>query len=217
MSVHFLIHHFINQTNSVTKDLQSIEINIIMSTRTLLKPIVRFITVLGLDSDRVPSVSELKTSYRERLHLHPDKAGVESTSQFQELTQAAHAVLEFLTANSNLQPEVNDDDDILGSLVQNNNLKYNKGSTSFDLPLDSVQAWLHEFGAELGLSKPLANSVNDIQFIKDSWSLDGDQPGVVTTFGKVMHSRNFLHVFYDLCYTKDSREDEEYQRGIQPT
>ena len=158
-----------------------------MSTRNILKPIVGFLSVLGLDTERVPSVTELRSAYRALLHLHPDKAGKDSTAKFQEITEAAQAVLEFLTLNTNLQPEVVDDDDILGSLVKENNLMFNNGSTSLDLPMDGVvvDAWMHEFGVELGHSKPLPNSVSDIQFIKDSWSLKDDSSSSLTTFGKV--------------------------------
>ena len=131
-----------------------------MSTRNILKPIVGFLSVLGLDTERVPSVTELRSAYRALLHLHPDKAGKDSTAKFQEITEAAQAVLEFLTLNTNLQPEVVDDDDILGSLVKENNLMFNNGSTSLDLPMDGVvvDAWMHEFGVELGHSIPLPHT-----------------------------------------------------------
>ena len=158
-----------------------------MSTRHVLKPIVGFLTVLGLETNRVPSVSEFRTAYRAKLYLHPDKAGEGSTAEFQKITEAADAVLKFLTANSNLQPEVEPeiDNDILIGLVKSNDLVYNGQSTTFMLSEDEVEAWMHKFEVELGRSKPLTNSTTDIQFIKESWSLDTEQSCPVTTFGSV--------------------------------
>ena len=115
-----------------------------MSTRNILKPIVGFLTVLGLDTDRIPSVSEYRSAYRAKLHLHPDKAGVESTSEFQKVTEAAEAVLDFVTANSK-PDDVNNDNDVLIRLVKSNDLAYKQQSISLILANGEVVAWMHEF------------------------------------------------------------------------
>ena len=156
-----------------------------MSARKLLKPIIPFLAVLGLETDRVPSVSEFRNAYKDLFYLHPDKAGEKSTGKFQEITEAADKVFEFLTANGNLQPEKMDDSDILGTLVKDNNLVYNKQSVCFDLTKESVDVWMEEFKSILGCSKPLPNSDSGIQFKKDNWSLDSESCSSVTTFGKI--------------------------------
>ena len=153
-----------------------------MSTRNLLKHIVGYLSVLGLDTDRVPSVSEFRKAYKDLFYLHPDKAGPESTGKFQEITEAAEIVFEFLTANGNLQPEKLDENDVLGTLVKENNLVYNKQSVCFDLTKETVDVWMQGFESILGRSKPLPSG---IQFKKDSWSLDSDSPSSVTTFGTI--------------------------------
>ena len=93
-----------------------------MSARNL-RSLGRFLTTLGLDTDKVPSVSEYRRAYRSLLHLHPDKAGDDTLSRFQEITEAAKEVFEFLTTNGNLKPEDISVDDIFGIFVQNNNLQ----------------------------------------------------------------------------------------------
>ena len=76
-----------------------------MSTRNL-RSLAKFLTTLGMDTDKVPSVSDFRKAYRSHLHLHPDKAGQDSTPKFQEITEAAKEVFEFLTTTGNLCHEV---------------------------------------------------------------------------------------------------------------
>ena len=160
-----------------------------MSARKLLKPIIPFLAVLGLETDRVPSVSEFRNAYKDLFYLHPDKAGDKSTGKFQEVTEAADKVFEFLTANGNLhlQPEKLDDSDMLGTLVKDNNLIYNKQSVCFNLTEETVEldVWMKEFESILGCSKPLPNSDSGIQFKKDNWSLESESCSSMTTFGKI--------------------------------
>ena len=67
------------------------------------KAVAVFLSVLGLETDRVPSIEEVKAAYKELYHLHPDKAGEESTARFQEITEAAKEVFEFLTTKGNVK------------------------------------------------------------------------------------------------------------------
>ena len=109
-----------------------------MSARNL-RSLGRFLTILGLETDKVPSVSNFRKAYKSLFHLHPDKAGPDSTAKFQEITEAAKEVFEFLTTNGNLKEEdISDDNDCLGILVRNNNLQFNKKCVTFDLPADTV-------------------------------------------------------------------------------
>ena len=155
-----------------------------MSTRNL-RSLAKFLTTLGLDTDKVPSVSDFRKAYRSHLHLHPDKAGQDSTAKFQEITEAAKEVFEFLTTTGNLSHKDISDDDILGNLVKNNNLQFNKKCVTFDLSADTADDWLKEFEAMLGPSKPLNNSETGIQFKKESWCLDTDSSSPLLSFGSV--------------------------------
>ena len=155
-----------------------------MSTKKL-KAVSGFLKVLGLATDRVPSMDEAKAAYKELFYLHPDKAGEESTARFQEITEAAKEVFEFLTLKGNVKVDDIDVKDVLGILVKNNNLVFNKMSVTFDLTNDTVDAWMSQFESILGKSKPLPNSEIGIQYKKESWSLDCDSSTSLTTFGSV--------------------------------
>ena len=49
--------------------------------------IVRFLPVLGLPTERVPTFAEYKSAYKKKKNLHPDKPGnEEKTAEFQEIT-----------------------------------------------------------------------------------------------------------------------------------
>ena len=155
-----------------------------MSARNL-RSLGRFLTTLGLDTDKVPSVSDFRKAYRSFFHLHPDKAGEDSTAKFQEITEAAKEVFEFLTTSGNLRQEDISDDDILGNLVKNNNLLFNKKCVTLDLSADTADDWLKEFEVILGPSKPLNNSETGIQFKKESWCLDTESSSPLVSFGSV--------------------------------
>ena len=155
-----------------------------MSSRNL-RSLARFLTTLGLDTDKVPSVSDFRKAYKSHLHLHPDKAGDDSLAKFQEITEAAKEVFEFLTSSGNLKHEDIKDGDILGNLVKNNNLQFNKKCVTFDLSVDTTDDWLKEFEIMLGPSKPLNNSETGIQFKKENWCLDTDSSSSLVSFGSV--------------------------------
>ena len=115
-----------------------------------LKTIGKFLAVLGLDINSVPTVTEFRKAYKNLFSLHPDKPGVEATEKFQEVTEAANKVFEFLAANRDLQPLAVDKKDVLGRLVKSNNLIYNANCVTFDLIQGTVDAWKDEFERMLG-------------------------------------------------------------------
>ena len=94
-------------------------------------------------------------------------------------------MFEFLTTKGNVKHDDVDAKDVLGNLVKNNNLVFNKMSVTFDLTGDTVDAWMNQFESVLGKSKPLPNSEIGIQYKKESWSLDCDSTSSLTTFGSV--------------------------------
>ena len=155
-----------------------------MSARNL-RSLGKFLSTLGLDTDKVPSVSDFRKAYRSHLHLHPDKAGDDTLARFQEITEAAKEVFEFLTTAGNLKHEDISDDDILGNLVRHNNLQFNKKCVTLDLSADTADKWMNEFENILGPSKPLNNSETGIQFKKENWCLDCDSSAPLVSFGSV--------------------------------
>ena len=130
-------------------------------------------------------MAEFRTAYKELFSQHPDKAGEEATAKFQEITEAARKVFEFLTANPGLQPKTVDKKDILGDLVKSNNFVYNTSNVCFDLTTETAEAWQKEFERMLGDPKPLPNPGCGIQYKKESWSLDGVSSLSGRTFGTI--------------------------------
>ena len=119
----------------------------------------------------------------------PDIARADATEKFQEITEAANKVFEFLAANRDLQPLAVDKRDVLGRLVKSHNLTYNANCVTFDLTQGTVDAWKKEFEKMLGNPKPLpknkSNKDPGIQFKKSSWCLDGDSALENRTFGSI--------------------------------
>ena len=68
--------------------------NLTMSDTTQIKDYLR---VLNLNTTRVPTFKEYKKAYRELLKLHPDLGG--DTPKFQEITQAAREVFDYMCVN----------------------------------------------------------------------------------------------------------------------
>ena len=68
-----------------------------------LEEIAIFLAKLELKTDRIPTYAEYKKKYREKLHLHPDKAGSESEDVFKEITEAAKKVHDWIIENPDLQ------------------------------------------------------------------------------------------------------------------
>ena len=66
--------------------------------------------------------------------------------------------------------------------MKNNNLVYKLKCIIFEVTPDTVDAWMGEFDALLGKSKPLPKTDNAIQSKKDSWSLECDSGFSLTTF-----------------------------------
>ena len=62
-----------------------------------LDDIAVFLTKLGMKADKIPTYAEYKKRYRERMHLHPDKAGKDSEEAFKEVTEAANKVHAWIT------------------------------------------------------------------------------------------------------------------------
>ena len=108
-----------------------------------LNSIRDFLVRLELSTSRVPTMSEYKKAYREKLKNHPDKGG--DTSVFQGITEAAMAVWRFMTENQVHQHRSESDKDaaLLKNFESSNNVNYNKGSVVFDIAGDKAQLWIN--------------------------------------------------------------------------
>ena len=74
-----------------------------------LADLVVFLTKLDMNVEKIPTLAEYKKKYREKMHLHPDKAGKESEEVFKEITEAASKVHAWITDNPELQPKKTDE------------------------------------------------------------------------------------------------------------
>ena len=70
-----------------------------------IKDIEKYMSILGIKGEKAPTFADLKKSFRDKLSLHPDRAGAESTKEFQEITEAARLVFLFLVEHPELQPK----------------------------------------------------------------------------------------------------------------
>ena len=150
-----------------------------MTIMESLKELEKFLLVLELPINKVPNLTDFKKAYRSKLHLHLDKGG--ETEKFQEVSEAAIKVMEFITNNPEMQSNVDTEEfkDILRCFEKSNDVSYNKGGLVFHIDEKKRNVWIKALDKKLGSLKTLTNGV---QFKQDSWILKGDQP---QTFGSV--------------------------------
>ena len=135
--------------------------------------------VLELPTNKVPNLTDFKKAYRSKLHLHPDKGG--ETDKFQEVSEAAIKVMEFITNNPELQSNVDTEEfkDILRCFEKSNDVSYNSGGLVFHIVEKTRNVWMKALDKKIGSLKTLPNGV---QFKQDSWIMKGDQP---QSFGSI--------------------------------
>ena len=78
---------------------------------------------LDLNPGRMPTMKEYKKAYRDKLKLHPDRGG--DTKVFQEITEAALAIFQFISKYQDNQTrgETDKDRDLLKTFEASNNVK----------------------------------------------------------------------------------------------
>ena len=88
---------------------------------------------LNLNPGRMPTLKEYKKAFREKLNLHPDLGG--ETAVFQEITEAARTIFEFISKHQDKQtrPDSDKDRNLLRIFESSNNVNYNKGNVVFDI------------------------------------------------------------------------------------
>ena len=130
-----------------------------------LKDIEAFLARLDLKTDRFPTLSEFKKKYREKMNLHPDKAGEESTEIFKEITEAARTVFQLITEHPELQtrPENDECAKLVKCFEKSNHVEYNKDNVVFLIEDELCDVWIESLKKRLGPSIPLEDKVG-VQF-----------------------------------------------------
>lgn len=116
-----------------------------------------FLVRLDLNPSRLPTVSEYKKAYREKLKNHPDKGG--DTAIFQGITEASMAVWQFMATNQDRQsrPETDKDTALLRKFEKSNNVSYNKGSVVFDIDGSKADIWIDCLKKRVGPPETLSD------------------------------------------------------------
>ena len=129
-----------------------------------LEEIAIFLAKLELKTDRIPTYAEYKKKYREKLHLHPDKAGSESEDVFKEITEAAKKVHDWIIENPDLQKTNTDEyKRVAKCFSRENRVEYNKNNVVIHLDEEQCIAWMEALTKRFGASVPLEDQVG-VQF-----------------------------------------------------
>ena len=129
-----------------------------------LEDISIFLSRLDLKPDKVPTYAEYKKKYREKMHLHPDKAGSVTEEVFKEITEAAKKIHDFITENPDLQRTNTDEfKRVAKCFNRENNVEYNKNNIVIHFEMENCSAWMEALSKRFGASIPLEDQVG-VQF-----------------------------------------------------
>ena len=124
-----------------------------------LESIQGYLTVLGLSTNKVPTLAEYKKAYRGKLVHHPDKGG--DGELFKSITEAAHHVFSFITDNHNQhnKPESESETDkgLIRAFESSNNVKYSTGNVVFNIDTSKADLWIQCLRKKLGTLVSLDN------------------------------------------------------------
>ena len=124
-----------------------------------LKTLKPYLDTLGLGSDTIPTLEEYRQAYRDKFHLHPDKASKdkekESTKAFQEISEAAREVYAFINENPRLQTRKNTKECAMMIKSFEDTIEYNTNNVVFTidekLSEGCKSAFEKRFGAPMAL------------------------------------------------------------------
>ena len=154
-----------------------------------LQDLEEYLEVLGLPSNRVPSLLNYKKAYRKLLVNHPDKGG--ETLTFQKQTEAARNVFEYMTEHPEEVPgtEKHEEKEHLKMFEAKNNIKYNKESVVFDIKKDETQAWIETMENVLKTrgTKTEAKAQTSAQVVIrcEAWSIPWVSSQTKTSYGSI--------------------------------
>ena len=120
-----------------------------------LDDIKRFLKVLDLSENKLPTLTEYKAAYHEKFKLHPDLAGGDSEA-FKSVTEAATEVFKFITKNQAYQTrrEKLNDQGLLKTFESSNDVKYSHGNVVFKIEAGSADRWIECLRKKMGDRDP---------------------------------------------------------------
>ena len=129
-----------------------------------LEEITTFLLRLDLKPDKVPTYAEYKKKYREKLFLHPDKAGNDSEEVFKEITEAANKVHEWIINNPELQRTNTEEFKRVAKCFDRySDVQYNTNNVVIHLDDEHCTSWMEALSRRFGTSIPLEDQVG-VQF-----------------------------------------------------
>ena len=149
-----------------------------------ISEIKEYLETLGLNTTRMPTIKEYKKAYRELMKLHPDLGG--DTNRFQEITQAAREVFEFITKHQGEQTrhDSGSDADLLKAFEASNKVDYNNGNIVFGIDPKETSLWVKCLTKRLGKPLPLEQG-NSLQFKMEDFRLPRQSTSTKSNYGTV--------------------------------
>ena len=132
--------------------------------------IMGYLQVLGLNPSRMPTLKEYKKAFREKLQLHPDLGG--DTSQFQEITEAARNIFDFISSHAHQQhrKETENDKDLLKTFESTNNVTYHPGNIVFNIDGAKADLWIECLRRRVSDPVPLSDG-SGVQMKRDDFKI----------------------------------------------
>ena len=155
--------------------------------------IKKFLNVLGIKMSfisggaKVPGHAAVRKAFRNNLKkVHPDKGGVHMTATFQELSEAAREVADYIDKNPEMveeeaeadtdNPEEQDNlKELFKIFATSSGLKYNKDSVVFNIEKDQVDEWMSKFTEYFDNKRELVTTADATMFKNDAWVLSGKE------------------------------------------
>ena len=113
-----------------------------MGDKIDLSEIKHLLKILNLPEEKLPTLAEYKSAYREGLKGHPDKGG--ETAPFQDFLSAATAVFQFITKHqaSQTRADKSQNKELLKTFEASNGVNYNKGNITFHIEPEKTDLWI---------------------------------------------------------------------------
>ena len=144
-----------------------------------LKNMSIFLTRPGMKTNKFPTFAEYKKGYRDKMYLHPDKAGKENEEAFKEITEAAYKIHAWITENPEMQKgKAEEYKRVAKCFDRINDVEYKTSSVVIYVSEEQCTAWMNALGKRYGASIPLVDQVG-VQFKTNHLKI----PKVTDTFG----------------------------------
>lgn len=160
-----------------------------METMERLKKVEKYLLILELPIEKVPNLTEYKKAYKAKLHLHPNNVKGGDSEKFKDVSEAARKVMEFITDNPELQPNLETEEfkDILRCFEKTNDVDYNTMNVVFHIEEEKRKDWMKALEKRLGALKTVENGV---QFKQESWTMPGTQAQSFDSISVSIYNKN---------------------------